>query len=127
MYAEYHRKQKQREANKRWKQSDLKYYAKVMREKTRRLNAQAKLEVLEYYGKGNKVKCCWRGCQVVDPDMLTLDHILNNGAGNRKGFRQGGLGMRKTLRRLNWPDTFQTLCWNHQWKKEIQHRRENRL
>jgi len=52
---------------------------------TYRANARAslKLEVLSHYGHG-KLQCAWPGCNVVDVDMLSLDHINNDGGKERK-------------------------------------------
>lgn len=126
MYAKHHKVKKQRAAYKRWKESDPEHYARVQRERMRRLNRRGKLEVLAHYGKGKKVKCCWHGCKIIDPDMLTLDHIRNDGYKEHEGLRGGGAEMKRTLQKQNWPEWFQTLCWNHQWKKEILRRMKER-
>jgi hypothetical protein len=54
--------------------------------------------------------------------MLTLDHIANNGAEDRKAGRLGG-NMYAYLRKAGYPDGHQTLCMNHQIKKEILRKR----
>jgi hypothetical protein len=88
-----------------------------------------KKEVLTRYGKRQKLQCCWRGCTIVDVDMLTLDHIADNGADHRseitKGKYRGGGGINfyGWVKRHGFPVGFQTLCHNHQWKKEILRRR----
>lgn len=92
---------------------------------------QNKTEVLAHYGKEGKAQCCWDGCSVTDPDMLTLDHKLNNGNTDRnvnskeKGKKalQGGITFYAWLKTYGYPEGFQTLCHNHQWKKEILRRR----
>lgn len=43
-----------------------------------------KFEVLSRYGRGGKPTCCWPGCTVSDPDMLTLDHVDDTGAKHRR-------------------------------------------
>jgi hypothetical protein len=69
--------------------------------------------------------CCWEGCSIVDPDMLTLDHINNDGNVTRKGSYKGGVSFYAKVKRDGFPEGFQTLCHNHQWKKEILRRRED--
>ena len=52
-------------------------------EKVRARVYARKIRVLTYYGKHKTLQCCWMGCDVVDPDMLSLDHINNDGAADR--------------------------------------------
>ena len=99
----------------------------VNREKYRaerkQANLECKLEVLTHYGKDGRLQCCWPDCEVIDPDMLTADHIENDGAKHRK--KEGsGSALYAWLRRNGYPKGFQTLCGNHQWKKELMRRRE---
>jgi hypothetical protein len=54
--------------------------------------------------------------------MLTIDHEKNDGAEERKKY---GSSLYLYLRK-NFPDGYQTLCHNHQWKKEIMRRRTAR-
>jgi hypothetical protein len=84
---------------------------------------RAKEEVLAHYGPAEKLQCCWEGCTVIDPDMLTIDHIDNTGSSDRKGSYKGGVSFYMKLKRDGYPEGFQTLCHNHQWKKEILRRR----
>jgi len=86
-------------------------------------NEGRKLRVLTHYGKDGKLLCCWEGCTVVDPDMLTLDHVNNDGASDRKAK---GTGTYRQIEKCGYPDGFQTLCCNHQWKKEVLRRRSAR-
>ncbi len=95
-----------------------------LRQLNNQYNVQVKSDVLSHYGKDGTLCCCWPGCTECDPDILTLDHVENNGATHRKEI--GGLtGMRMypKLRKANYPPGFQTLCANHQLKKEILRRR----
>jgi hypothetical protein len=90
------------------------------------LNRQVKIRVLSFYGKNKKLACCWRRCAVHDVDMLTLDHIENGGTIHRlSGFGGGIVGYWK-LERTGYPSGFQTLCMNHQLKKEIIRKKRNR-
>ncbi len=83
---------------------------------------ETKLEVLSHYGKDGKLQCCWTECEITDPDMLTLDHVNDNGATHRKELNASGNSFYVRLRTLGFPSDHQTLCWNHQWKKEIMRR-----
>jgi hypothetical protein len=95
---------------------------KAARKRTKDL----KLEVLTHYGPEHILQCSFSGCTICDIDMLTLDHIQNNGAEERKGLYGKNKGMSGGSRRVysrvkreGFPGGFQTLCWNHQWKKEL--------
>jgi hypothetical protein len=93
------------------------------RNKARRRRIETKLKVLSYYGKDGILLCCWSGCDVIDIDMLCLDHIDNNGHEHRKlGITANRLY--EKLLREEYPEGYQTLCSNHNLKKEILRRRE---
>jgi hypothetical protein len=93
------------------------------RVKQRLYRVELKIEVLTRYGPNGQLKCSWPGCQVDDVDMLSLDHVANDGAQERhEGFRASTLYHR--VRSKNFPEGYQTLCWNHQWKKQILLNRE---
>jgi hypothetical protein len=84
-----------------------------------------KIEVLTHYGRKGELVCCWGDCTESDVDVLTLDHVDNSGKVERKsGITKTGSRMYKHLKNLGYPSGFQTLCWNHQWKKEIVRRRD---
>lgn len=89
---------------------------------------ETKIEVLAHYSPNGILKCSWsEGCEIVDPDMLSVDHINNNGNVDRKSgiaALRGGMTFYRRLRKEGFPDGYQTLCHNHQWKKEILRRRE---
>jgi hypothetical protein len=85
-----------------------------------------KIEVLTRYGGAGSLQCCWGECLVQDVDMLTLDHTFNNGARDRRENKCGcGSMLYRRLRRMGYPDGFQTLCGSHQMKKKIMFEREN--
>jgi hypothetical protein len=78
-----------------------------------------KVKVLTHYGPGHTLKCCWDGCNVSDIDMLSLDHIYNDGAEDRRESAGGsGDALYRKVEREGFPERFQTLCFNHQMKKE---------
>lgn len=82
---------------------------------------KVKTEVLAHYGPKGKLRCSWSGCKVKDLDMLSLDYVNNDGARDRA--RGTGRGIYMKLRQQDFPGGFQTLCYNHQMKKEIARRR----
>jgi hypothetical protein len=95
------------------------------RKEMRKLAATLKLEALTHYGPEGILRCCWENCTVVDTDMLSLDHVNNDGAKHRRksGQRLGGEKLYRWVIQENFPDGFQTLCMNHQLKKQLLHLR----
>lgn len=97
--------------------------SKVTNDRNRKRHRLVKTKVLTHYGKNGFLQCCWNGCEVNDIDMLTLDHVENNGADHRKGYtksgRGGGSKLYDLLIRQGFPKGFQTLCANHNLKKHI--------
>lgn len=84
----------------------LKRYAErrpAEKQRVRRVALRAR--ILEHYGK--VCVCCRETCDM----LLTIDHILNDGAEDR---RQNGKGYRfyESVIRRGFPDTFQVLCFN---------------
>jgi hypothetical protein len=80
-----------------------------------------KTKVLTHYGPQEKLQCSWDGCEIVDIDMLVLDHVDDNGAQERRGAPNSGKGheLYRKLRNENYPPGYQTLCCNHNHKKEL--------
>jgi hypothetical protein len=57
--------------------------------------------------------------------MLSIDHAENNGAEERRNNKSNaGITFYAKLKSLGFPVGYQTLCHNHQWKKELMRRRE---
>jgi len=113
------------------RKQNLKYaqacYRYELLERYRIRRQQAKRKTLTHYGKNGTLCCCWRGCFVSDIDVLTLDHISNDGAiARRSGFPSGAIGCIR-LERMGYPKRYQTLCANHQLKKEIQRKKKERI
>ena len=98
-----------------------------------RQREELKREVLAHYGPNGVLKCSWEDCEVCDVDMLSLDHIENDGNTDRnitakvkgKTSHSGGITFYAALKREGYPEGLQTLCHNHQWKKEILRRRRD--
>jgi len=67
---------------------------------------QRKLEVIAAYG--SKCVCCGEST----PEFMTIDHIYNDGAAERKLY-SGASGIYAFLKRNGYPkDRYQLLCWN---------------
>ena len=75
-----------------------------------------KIEVLTYYGPDHTLRCCWPGCEVTDIDMLSLDHINNDGCKQRRNNAMYGPYFYFMAKKEK-PTDLQTLCMNHQFKK----------
>ena len=83
-------------------------------------NQKRKTEVLTHYGPKGQLRCCASQCEITDIDMLTLDHVANDGAQHRKKITTS---VYQWVQRKKYPEGFQTLCANHQLKKELIRRR----
>lgn len=92
--------------------------AKV-RQQTRK-QRNAKQAVLDHYGN-----CCKR-CGIDDPDVLTIDHIKQDGAVHRRSISKGSINgqrMYKWLVSNGFPRGFRLLCFNCNIKVYRLHRR----
>ena len=80
---------------------------------------KVKLEVFTHYSKGKPV-CFVKDCNIDDMDMLSLDHINDDGASHRKkvGAKTGTL-MYEWAIRNNFPSIFNVMCWNNNIKKQM--------
>jgi hypothetical protein len=93
----------------------------------RKQNLERKIKVLTHYGPDGRLGCCWPDCSVEDVDMLSLDHINDDGASHRRTITQdssshggGGTKTYRDVEKRGFPEGFQTLCLNHQMKKQLQ-------
>lgn len=70
-----------------------------------------RIEVFKHYG-GTEIKCAC--CGETIQEFLTLDHINNDGAKQRNepGMPRGGTNFYRWLKKHNYPEGFQVLCWN---------------
>lgn len=99
------------------RQARLKAYAqKYSRENSQRLSANGrqwtlalKLEVFGHYS-GGEPEC--RHCGNVRMDALTIDHVAQNGADERRGGQGRGKGLWSNLRRRGFPEGYRVLCYN---------------
>src|ERR1700676_464524 len=121
-------KKRNSESRKRWQNrqrdkdpSGNRRYHRVRARKHRFVTKEA---ILTHYGKGGELLCSWRGCLISDIDMLSLDHINNNGKEDRTPEVTGGYKLYRKVIVLGYPKGFQTLCFNHQFKKEFLRKRK---
>lgn len=99
-------------------------YRAGCRRRNKRYNDLNKVIVLTHYGPQGELRCAWNGCDVTDIDMLSLDHINNDGnVARRQSKQNAGVNFYRRLKVARFPDGYQTLCHNHQWKKELMRRR----
>ena len=79
-----------------------------------------KLETFSRYCDGDIV-CKWCGKER-EIDLLTIDHIEGGGNKHRKkeGLSGAGYNFYRWLKRNNFPDGYQVLCWNCNYKKRKQ-------
>src|SRR5579883_2780854 len=122
---------------KKWRKENPDYFKNLMRRwrkkhpiKNRRIWKKSakkhrkliKHKVLKHYGKHGKLMCKWRGCCISDIDMLSIDHINDDGAKHRKSKYKrrdwGRINLYETLVKKDFPEGYQTLCMNHQFKKQ---------
>ncbi len=68
--------------------------------------------IMNHYGPGCKE------CGETNLAFLTLDHINNDGANHRRNGQRGGSDLYSKLISGNFPDGYQCLCWNCNYKKE---------
>ncbi len=77
-------------------------------ELSKRYNKKLKLDVLNAYSN-RKLEC--KCCGESQIEFLTLDHLLNNGASDRR-LRGGSKSVYVYLRLNNFPSGYQVLCYN---------------
>ncbi len=90
----------------------------------REYRVRTKLAALTRCGKNGTLQCCWPDCPVIDIDILTLDHVHDNGAKHRRESKLNNTQIYLRVIRADSVEDYQTLCFNHQWKKEMLRLRE---
>ncbi len=94
-------------------------YKNCIKKCTIRTREQEKLAALTRYGLNGTMQCSWENCSVTDPDMLALDHIANNGAAERRTGLGKSHDLYHRLKMIDYPTGYQTLCHNHNQKKQL--------
>jgi len=82
----------------------------ICRSRTNAKNRAIKLEVIAAYGS----KCdCPGGCDIAEPDWLSVDHIEGSGVQHRKQLKVIGLDFYRWLKKKGFPKKkFRLLCYN---------------
>lgn len=80
----------------------------------KRGRAKVRLEILTHYGNG-QVACV--RCGFNDARALSIDHIKGGGNQHRNSVQRHGTAFYNWLRKLGFPEGYQTLCMNCQWIK----------
>ena len=88
------------------------YKAGQLRRHLRR-DKEIRAECIEHYGG----RCVF--CGDSNPHHLTFDHINNDGNMHRK--KVPSARFTRWLKRNNFPEDIQLLCWNHNMEKAIYH------
>lgn len=105
--------QKQKDCLNNWRKNN----PDKVRQQWIRQRKKLKLLVLSQYSGGSPT--CVR-CGITDIDVLCIDHINNNGNVQRAKDNTGlGQNFYKWLKRNNYPEGYQVLCWNCNIKKRI--------
>ncbi len=77
-----------------------------------RSGVKARGKVLDHYGR--VCNCCGESCEI----MLLIDHVNNDGKEHREETNtKPGLRFYRWLIKENFPEGFQTLCFNCNWGK----------
>jgi hypothetical protein len=79
--------------------------------KQREVRRKIKSDVMIHYSEGTPV--C-KECGETDLEVLTIDHVNGGGCQHRKsiGVKGGGSTFYRWLRKNNYPEGFQVLCFN---------------
>jgi len=76
--------------------------------------ARIREAVFDHYGNWSCV-CCGEK----ERAFLTIDHVNNNGAEDRRNGQGGGINFYRWLFANNMPDGFQVLCRNCNWGRHV--------
>lgn len=93
-----------------WRKNNRERANELSRISKKKYEEKCKKLVFEHYGK--KCVCCGEECQT----FLTIDHINGCGRIHRKKI---GEKINIWLYKNNFPEGFQTLCFNCNWGKHI--------
>lgn len=95
------------EAGKRYRERNRELVNQRARDKAQSI----KLQVLQHYG----LRC--NNCGIDNPILLTIDHIMGDGAAHRRRDGWKGFKIYKYLLDNDFPEGFQVLCWNCNYLK----------
>ena len=89
-------------------------YRERHNERGKQLRQEQKLLVLSHYSRGTPY--CAR-CGIDDIDVLSIDHINGGGTQHRRTVNPHTY---RFLIKENFPEGFQVLCFNCNWKKRLE-------
>lgn len=98
--------QAQKDAITRWRLNNPEKWNEYQRKAAKKWRLKLKVEVLGHYG--SECACCGES----DIRFLTLDHVDGGGTEHRRSIGGGGTAMYREIRRLEFPDGYQVLCFN---------------
>ena len=105
----YYRKNREKliKQSNEWRKSHL----SKTREYAKRYKKKIRLEVLEYYSKGEPECSC---CKESHIEFLTIDHIkgFKNSPDSKEKRRRSGTDLYIWLKNHNYPGDYQVLCFN---------------
>ena len=103
-------RKKLREDYKIWKKNNPERASELNKKSLKKYSDKCRKLVFEHYGK--KCVCCGEDIE----EFLTIDHINGGGEKHRKRI---GRKINRWLVKNNFPEGFQTLCFNCNWGKHI--------
>ena len=77
------------------------------------LRRRVRTEILDHYG--NRCICCGEDREV----FLAIDHVNGGGYADKGKHRRSGTGLYVWIKKNGYPDSFQILCHNCNWAKEV--------
>lgn len=92
---------------------DVKARKNRQSEYSNKRSKEARTKILLHYG--NKCACCGETI----PEFLSIDHVNNDGAKERKELKLAGYKLYNHIIRTNYPSNYQILCRNCNWGKMI--------
>jgi hypothetical protein len=92
---------------------------------SKKSNQKLKQEVFTHYCNGQP-HCQDEGCNVTNLIFLTIDHINNNGAEERRKANKNGTEFYRWIKQNEYLKGYQVLCWNHNKKNYINYQHNNR-
>jgi len=112
----YYLKPKNKKRRSEWMKQNYLMNKKEISQKTKIRGQLLKKECFNAYGG-----CVCRCCGEKELPFLSLDHVNNDGAKERKNKRGVGAKIYRYLKKNNYPDKhrYQVLCMNCQWGKRF--------
>jgi hypothetical protein len=88
---------------------------KYTKEYAKKYRTNLKIEILSHYSNSLVPYCAC--CNEKHIEFLAIDHIDGSGAKHRKENKLFGMSFYRWLKKNNYPEGFQVLCFNCNWVK----------